>query len=55
MPAKFSIGCNRFRIFLAGIITLAAAVINLNQALPQTAGKIKIGLLDFSISFLWKR
>ena len=52
MSAKFSIGCKRFRIFLAGIITLTAAVINLNQALPQTAGKIKIGLPDFSISFL---
>jgi NitT/TauT family transport system substrate-binding protein len=52
MLATVCIRCKRFRIFLAGIITLAGAVINLNQAFPQTAGKIKIGLPDFSISFL---
>jgi ABC-type nitrate/sulfonate/bicarbonate transport system substrate-binding protein len=52
MSAKVSIRCKRFRIFVAGTIMLAGAVFNLNQAFPQTAGKIKIGLPDFSISFL---
>src|SRR5262245_26114175 len=52
MSAKVSIDCKRSRISLASIIVLAGAVFSFNPAFPQTAGKIKIGLPDFSISFL---
>lgn len=52
MSVKIPIRCKRTRIFLAGIVMLAGIVFNLNEAFPQTAGKIRIGLPDFSISFL---
>src|SRR5262249_553205 len=52
MSAKVSIDCKRSRISLASIIVLAGAVFSFNPAFPQTASKIKIGLPDFSISFL---
>src|SRR5262245_21862974 len=52
MSAKVSIDCKRSRISLASIIVLAGAVFSFNETSPQTASKIKIGLPDFSISFL---
>jgi len=52
MSVEIPIRCKRPRVFLAGIVLLAGVVFNLNEAFPQTPGKIKIGLPDFSISFL---
>src|SRR6266403_5260178 len=52
MSVEIPIRCKCPKVFLAGIVLLAGVVFNLNEAFPQTAGKIKIGLPDFSISFL---
>ena len=52
MPVKIPIRCRRPWIVLAGIIMLVGVVFQLDEAFPQTAGKTKIGLPDFSISFL---
>jgi ABC-type nitrate/sulfonate/bicarbonate transport system substrate-binding protein len=52
MSVKVPTRCKRPRVFLAGIVLLAGVVFNLNEAFSQTPGKIKIGLPDFSISFL---
>src|SRR4029077_19117895 len=52
MSVKIPIRCKRPRVFLAGIIMVAGVVFHLDEALPQIAGKTKIGLPDFSISFL---
>jgi ABC-type nitrate/sulfonate/bicarbonate transport system substrate-binding protein len=52
MSVRIPIRCKCLKVFLAGIVLLAGVVFNLNEAFPQTAGKVKIGLPDFSISFL---
>jgi len=52
MPAKIFIPQSHLRIFLAAIAMLAGVAFHLNEAFPQTGGRIKIGLPDFSLSFL---
>ena len=46
MSLKIPIRCKRPGVFLAGIIMLAGVVFHLDEAFPQTAGKIKIGLSE---------
>ena len=55
MPAKIFIPQSHLRIFLAAIAMLAGVAFHLNEAFPQTGGRIKIGLPDFSLSFYLSR
>lgn len=48
----FPVRCKRSGILLAAAILLAALLAKPNASFPQSGGKVKIGLPDFSISFL---
>src|SRR5258705_13875721 len=48
----FSVRCKRSGILSAAAILLAALLARPNASFPQSGDKVKIGLPDFSISFL---